>query len=195
MTVRILRGLPREHREAAAALYWQAFGGKLGTVMGPEDRAIRFLARAIRGDHAIIALSDEGELLGLAGFKTVDGAFAGGTPDDMRAVYGVAGSLWRAALLRLLGRSVENHRFLMDGICVQREARGLGIGSLLVEAICDEALARGFSEVRLDVIDSNWRARALYERLGFQELHRESIGPLHLVFGFRSTTAMVKRIS
>lgn len=195
MTVRILRGLPREHREAAAALYWQAFGGKLGLVMGPEDRAMLFLSRAIRGDHAIIALSDAGELLGFAGFKTADGAFAGGTPDDLRAVYGLAGSLWRAALLRLLGRSVENQRFLIDGICVQREARGLGIGSQLVEAICDEAQARGYGEVRLDVIDSNWRARALYERLGFRALHQESIGPLRLVFGFQSTTAMVRQIS
>ena len=195
MTVRILRGLPRELREAAAELYWQAFGGKLGMVMGPEDRALRFLCRAIRGDHAIIALSDEGELLGLAGFKTAEGAFAGGTPDDLRAVYGMAGSLWRSALLRLLGRSVDNQRFLMDGICVRREARSMGIGSLLVEAICDEAHARGYGEVRLDVIDSNWRARALYERLGFHALQQDSIGPLHLFFGFRSTTAMVRRIS
>jgi ribosomal protein S18 acetylase RimI-like enzyme len=195
MSVTVLRGLPRDLRPAAAVLYWQAFGGKLGAVLGPDDRALAFLNRVIRADHAIVALDDQGGLIGLAGFKTPQGAFAGGAFADLRAIYGLPGAIWRGSLLRLLGRDVENARFLMDGICVAREARGHGVGSLLIEAICDEGRARGYAEVRLDVIDTNWRARALYERLGFSVAGIEHLGPLRHVFGFASATKMVRRIA
>ncbi len=192
--VTILRGLPRHQRAAAAALYWQAFGGKLGRVLGPDARALAFLERVIRPDHAIVALDGAGRMLGLAGFKTPQGSFAGGTWRDLSEIYGPLGGLWRAALLRLLQREVDNARFLMDGLCVAREARGQGVGSLLVEAICLEARTRDYAAVRLDVIDSNWRARALYERLGFEVVGEESLGVLRHVFGFRSAKTMVRRV-
>jgi ribosomal protein S18 acetylase RimI-like enzyme len=194
VTVTLHHGLPPELRGPAAALYWQAFGGKLGRVMGPEPRALAFLGRVIRSDHAIIA-TENGELRGLIGFKTAQGGFAGGGLADLRAIYGLAGSLWRAALLRMLNRDVEAERFLIDGICVAREAQGHGIGSLLIEALCREARARGYREVRLDVIDSNWRARALYERQGFEAVRTEAMGLLASVFGFASATTMVRRVA
>ena len=194
MTLTLQYGLPGDQRRAAAELYWQAFGGKLGRVLGPEAAALTYLERVIREDHVFVALED-GRLKGLAGFKTGEGSFAGGTVDDLRAVYGRTGAMWRGALLRLLGRDVDNARFLMDGICVAREARGRGIGSRLVEAICDEARRRGFAEVRLDVIDTNWRAKALYERLGFAVAGEERIGALRHIFGFHSATTMVRRIA
>lgn len=83
----------------------------------------------------------------------------------------------------------------MDGIVVSDAARGQGIGTRLLAAIKDEALARGCTSVRLDVIDSNPRARALYEREGFVAGHRSDLGPLRHLFGFRSATEMVCHLS
>ena len=194
MGVRICHGLPEPLRAEAAALYWQAFGGKLGPVMGPDARAERFLSRVIRADHALVALDEAGRLLGLAGFKTPAGSFAGGTAADMRGVYGLAGMAWRLPLLAMLSREVDNDRFLLDGICVAAEARGGGVGSALLAAIEEEARARGYGYVRLDVIDSNWRARALYERLGYMAIKTERIGLLRHVFGFDAAVTMVKPV-
>jgi ribosomal protein S18 acetylase RimI-like enzyme len=188
----ISRGLPTSLKADAAALYWQAFGGKLGRVMGPDARALAFLQRVIRADHVYVALDDHGRLLGLAGFKTPDGAFAGGGWADMRAIYGVGGVLWRAPLLALLSREVDNDRFLLDGICVAPAARGLGVGSALMAAIENEARERGYAYVRLDVIDSNWRARALYQRLGYAAVNTVPLGLLRHVFGFNAAVTMVK---
>lgn len=193
MTPRLCLGLPEGQRAAAARLYWQAFGDKLGRVMGPEQRALAFLHRVIREDHVIVAL-DGTLLLGLVGFKTPQGAFAGGQFADLRAVYGLAGSLWRGALLQMLNREVDSTRFLVDGICVAAEARGLGVGSALIEALCAEARARGYCEVRLDVIDTNDRARALYERQGFVATRTQGMGPLRHVFGFGAATTMVRAL-
>lgn len=192
-TVRLHHGVAPQHRAAAAVLYWQAFGAKLHRVLGPEPLALRYLERVIRADHAICAVGRDGRLVGVAGFRTVSGSFAATGLAEMRAVYGLSGALWRRGVFGLLSHEVENRRFLMDGICVAETARGQGIGSALLDAICDEARRRGFDEVRLDVVDTNPRARALYERAGFVAQHDTSIGLLRHVFGFRSATAMVRR--
>lgn len=194
MTVSLRIGLPLPLRAEAVQLYWQAFGGKLGRVMGPEPLALRFLTRVLRGDHAIVALDAKGALLGMAGFKTPAGSFAGGEMADVLAIYGRLGAAWRLPLLWMLGHEVDNDRFLLDGICVARGARGRGIGSALMQAIEAEAVARGYEQVRLDVIDSNWRAKALYLRLGYAVEKTDDIGLLRFAFGFRSATPMVKRL-
>ena len=188
-------GIPERLLADAATLYWQAFGGKLGRVMGPYPKALRYLVRVIQRDHAIVALAENGALLGMAGYKTPAGSFAGGTASDMRAVYGLTGMAWRMPLLWGLGREIDNDRFLLDGICVASGARGLGIGTALMAAIEDEAHARGYGYVRLDVISSNWRARALYDRLGFLAIKTQKLGPLRHLFGFDAAVTMVKPVN
>lgn len=190
--VMLRHGLPDALRPAAARLYWEAFGGKLGTVLGPEVKALAFLQQVIRADHCYTAATSDGTLLGIAGFKTPEGSFVGGSFDEMRAVYGLIGTLWRTLALWTLSHEVDNHRFLVDGIAVTREARGQGIGSALVSALCDEGLARGYASIRLEVIDTNWRARALYERQGFMATRTERLGPLRHLFGFAAATTMVR---
>lgn len=192
--MKIVAGLRDEDRARAVALYWQAFGGKLGRVLGPEAKALTFIGRVLDPSHAISARDEAGRLLGVVGFKTHLGGLVGGEFSDMQAVYGLFGSIWRSALLTLLERDVDNERFLMDGIFVDAPARGMGVGTRLLDAITAEAAVRGYREVRLDVIDTNLRARALYERCGFRVVGRTSIGPLSYVFGFQSATTMVRQV-
>ncbi len=191
---RLQLGLPGNLRAAAARLYWQAFGSKLGLVMGPEARALAYLHRVIRADHAIVAISDSGRLLGIAGFKTPQGSFAAGTPDEMRASYGIFGGTWRARLLGFLSDEIDNENFPLDGLCVVDDRHGQGIGSALMGAIAAEARLRGYGAVRLDVIDGNTRAQALYHRLGFVETRRAEIGLLRHIFGFRAAVTMVRQL-
>lgn len=192
---RIVHGLPAGLRAEAAQLYWQAFGGKLGPVFGPDVRALAYLERAIRTDHVIALVGPEQELLGIAGYKTPAGSFSGDSLSDLRAAYGPFGAAWRSWVLALLSGEVDNDRFLVDGICVRLGQRGLGHGSRLLEALCEEARRRNYSYIRLDVIDTNWRARALYEREGFVAIKSDPIGLLRYVFGFASATTMVKVLS
>ena len=190
----ITLGFTDADRPAIAALYWEAFGQKLGRTMGPRDRALDFFQAELNPDHAICAYDTDGTLLGVCGFKTAQGALVGGSFADMANVYGYIGAGWRVALLSALERDTENARFLMDGIFVAPHARGRGVGTMLLNAIAAEAGMRGYDEVRLDVIDSNQRARALYEREGFQVVATQSIGWLRHVFGFQSATTMVRRL-
>lgn len=175
-------------------MYWAAFGQKLGRVMGPDRKALAFIEQVLDPTHAICARDEMGALLGVVGFKTYHGALVGGSRRELAQHYGAFGSLWRIALIGLLERDTENHRFLMDGIFVDEFAQGKGVGTALLDAIAAEARARNYTEIRLDVIDNNPRARALYEREGYVAGGVQQIGVLRFVFGFRSATTMVKRL-
>lgn len=187
---RLHLGLPTALRPAAAELYWLAFGAKLGPVLGPPSLARAFLLRVMRADQVISAIGPGEELLGIAGFRTAEGGFASGHPEDLAAVYGRLGGGWRRALLTLLSRGEDSSGFLIDGICVTPAARGQGLGTALIEALCDEARQRGHARVRLDVVEENHRAVALYERLGFRVTARQSTGLLRLAFRFRAALTM-----
>ncbi|GFE48806.1 molybdopterin-guanine dinucleotide biosynthesis protein MobC [Roseobacter cerasinus] len=191
MQVTISTGFQDHERRRVASLYWQAFGRKLGRSLGPDERALRFLESVLDPEFALIARSDTGDILGIAGFKTEDGTLVGGDLPDLQRIYGWWGGLWRGLLLSVIERDVTPDVLLMDGICVSEQARGFGIGSALLDVMKDEATARGKQAVRLDVIDSNPRAKALYERQGFVATSVEHTGIFETVFRFRSATRML----
>lgn len=195
MGVTIFHGLHPQLRQQAARLYWEAFGGKLGRVLGPDDRALRFFQRVIRADLCFSAVGDGGELIGIAGYKTPTGSFAGGSWTDLIDVYGPLGGRWRGWVLWALGHEVDNDRFLVDGICVARPHRGKGVGSQLLAALYREAAELGYGAIRLDVVQDNFRARALYEKQGFQAVRTEQLGVLRFLFGFASSTVMVRPLA
>lgn len=190
----VAKGIPPGQTETTARLYWEAFGQKLHLILGPDDRAIAFIMAHIDPSHVITARDPTGQVIGLAGFKTPTSAFVTGSLRDLAAHYGWAGALWRAAILRLLERDVENTNFLADGIAVGANARGQGVGTALLDALSAEARRRNYPAVRLDVIDTNPRAQALYTRAGFTPVKTTSIGPLRHIFGFRHSVTMIRPV-
>ncbi|KJZ18047.1 GNAT family N-acetyltransferase [Loktanella sp. S4079] len=192
--MKISVGIPEASRGEAAALYWDAFGKKLGFTMGPKYRALIYINRVMRSDHGICAHDEHGRLIGVAGFKTINGALVGGTFTDIRKVYGWVGAAIRVWLMGTLERDTENERFLMDGLFVAPEARGDGVGTALLDEVVAEARRRGYRQVRLDVVDTNPRARALYLREGFREIETHNLGLLRYIFGFNASTVMVRDV-
>ncbi len=190
----IKRGFPENQRNTVARLYWQGFGSKLGKLMGPEDRALRFFTPVLDPTYCFTAQTLSGDVMGVAGFKTAAGGFAGGGFGDIKRVYGLFGAVWRAPFLSLLERDLMQDVLLMDGIVVSEYARGTGLGTRLLDAICDEAHRQNLGAVRLDVIDTNPRARALYQRKGFVAIGTESLGPFSWLFGFSSATRMERPV-
>jgi len=191
--VRILGYLPDGQEQAAARLYWQAFGTKLGKLMGPEPRALAFFAETISHDRMLAALDEDGGLLGIAAYQISGRGFSGGGFMALWRHYGL-GALWRVLPLAMLERTAPADTLQMDGICVAPTARGQGVGTSLFSALFAFASKQGLARITLDVIDTNPRARALYERLGFQAVSKEGTGPLRLLLGFNSATKMVRQL-
>lgn len=61
------------------------------------------------------------------------------------------------------------HHHLFLAIELHRDYRGGGLGSALMRQGSAWAKANGYDFIRLGVLDSNPRAKALYERLGYRE--------------------------
>lgn len=192
--VRIGRAFSDAERPRAAALFWEAFAAKLAVPLGPEPRALRYLAAAFQPGRALCARDGRGKLVGLAGVHVSAGGLVGGTISDLAAVYGWAGALWRGPLLDLLERRPPAGTLLMEGLVVDPDLRGQGIGTALLSAVVAEAEALGLDVVRLDVVEGNDRARALYRRHGFEPVGRTTVGPLRHVFGFGFVESMVRPV-
>ena len=60
----------------------------------------------------------------------------------------------------------------LDELYVLPEHRGMGVGSLLVEKVVEEAQREGCRAIDLEVEDEHRRAERLYERKGFEKLRR-----------------------
>lgn len=184
-------GFTDAERPTVARLYWNAFAAKLGRILGPDEKALAFFAHLMTPGFAITARNGSGTVIGVAGFKTAQGALTDGNMRDVAQHYGWLGALWKGPLLSLLERDLVPDTLLMDGICVDASARGLGVGTALLHAVKSEAVARNLTHVRLDVININPRARALYTREGFVAGTPEHLGPLRLLFGFSTATPMI----
>jgi ribosomal protein S18 acetylase RimI-like enzyme len=191
--VTLLRGLPAGAERRAAELYWEAFGRKLGPALNPPAKALPFLAAHLNGDRAVCALVG-GRLVGLAGYQVGGRSLTGGSATDVLRTYGPVRGPYRLALLALFARRPAEGQLVMDGIAVDGSARGTGIGTLLLDEVEAVAAERGCRQIRLDVIDVNPRARALYERRGFHAVRTESTPYLRKLLGFGAVTTMHKAV-
>lgn len=196
MSVIIENGLQDRFRLEASLLYFQAFWPKLSSIMGADrmEHVARLAAPRLRASRAVVARARD-RLLGVAAFKQQGMGLVDLRLQDLKTIYGLWGGLWRGAALSLLDRGERDGELLMDGICVDVAARGTGVGTLLLDAIEQTAKAQGARTIRLDVIDTNPRARALYERRGFTAVRTRRLGPLAPVFGFAAATEMQKLVT
>ncbi|MCZ7416741.1 MULTISPECIES: GNAT family N-acetyltransferase [unclassified Streptomyces] len=188
--VDIRRGVPHGAEERAAELYWEAFGRKLGAALGPAERGRAFIAAHLHHDRGAVALAPDGRVVAVAGYQLDGRALTGGGTGDVLSAYGLLRGLPRLALLALLERTPEPGELVMDGIAVDPAHRGTGIGGLLLTEMATLAAEHGCARVRLDVIDVNPRARALYERHGFVAVHTERTPYLRRLMGFGAVTTM-----
>lgn len=76
----------------------------------------------------------------------------------------------------------------LGNVAVAADARGLGVGRRLVEAVLERVRDRGANECFLEVRESNAHAQALYASLGF-----ESIGRRRAYYAHPTEDALVMR--
>jgi ribosomal protein S18 acetylase RimI-like enzyme len=147
------------------------------------------IADSMDGRHAFTATVD-GRLAGIAGYKDAAGSLLDIGPAAMTRIFGFFGGWARLLALSVFARPVEPGVLLMDGIVVDKMQRSGGIGTRLLDAVIGHAAAHGYHAVRLDVVDTNPRARSLYERAGFVPVDAQRTPYLRWLFGFSGVTTM-----
>ncbi|WP_244951646.1 GNAT family N-acetyltransferase [Pseudoalteromonas luteoviolacea] len=191
----LMQGWDTCHSEAVAELYEVAFGTKFAKAISRKSDRITVFSNSFLPQFSYVA-SIDGVITGVAGFQTQKGSFTGGLDfnglvDCLGFIKGVKAAL----IFSLFERKAGVKELLMDGIAVGEQYRGLGIGSQLLDEIIAYAAKNNYESVRLDVIDSNVRARKLYEAKGFVATKSEYYPYLNWLVGFSGSTTMIYKIN
>jgi len=188
-TSEIVLGIPPAQQRQAAAIYYDAFRQKISSMVGEDaDTAVDNLIEAMHPENAFVAMR-EGQVLGLVGFQHGGRKLVDVRLGSLIRRYGLFSGLWRGLLDTIMARHPQRGEFLLDGIAVHTDARGQGVGTRLFDAVFAFAREQGYTHVRLDVVDTNPRARQLYERLGFVAVQTIRV-PFLRSLGFTAVTTM-----
>lgn len=188
-------GIPEVYREATSELYDLAFGEKIALGVADKEKRIQLLEHCMMLEYAIGAFYKE-QLVGLAGFHTQNGHLTGGQIglSGMIKLLGIWKGIKAAIILSAFSRKAKQAELLMDGIAVTPSGRGKGIGSRLLDEIKQYAKDNQFDRVRLDVIDTNPKAKQLYQRMGFEVTKTDHFPRLKGYLGFGGVDTMIYRV-
>lgn len=158
-------------------------------ILGEVDRALRVLTQHINFENCRTAFCND-QLVGILGLQTRAGGFWTPTRKSFIAEYGLIGGLIRYCGLFLLHHETKSDEWYIDGIAVKEEMRGLGIGTKLLGHLEEGARNNGIHKITLEVINTNPRAKALYQRFGFREINRTNLWPFNRIYGFSFESAI-----
>lgn len=195
--MQIRKGFDKKDRETAARLYVEAFKRKFENLIGGQDLIQALFEEAINPSYCLCAYTDEGELVGIAGFHEGEKGFVDIKGRDFIQMFGWFHGSWKALVSDIIftRKPLSRDELLMDGIAVDAKWRGQGVGTKLFDALVDYGKSKHFKYMKLDVVDENPRAKALYERLGFYKSSYEKVFVLFAkLIGVSGVTTMVKRL-
>jgi ribosomal protein S18 acetylase RimI-like enzyme len=174
-------------------VFWEAFGLKLHPIMGRRERAIPVLASAFEADRAIVALR-AGTVVGLLGLQHGGRDFVNLRRRHFAQEFGWLRAIPKAFLASFAQQPDSKGELFLVSLAVAPAWRNRGLGGKLLGAAIQFARDTGFKTVALDVVDTNPRARLLYERLGFKATKTHHYPFLRPLMGFSSVTTMTKAI-
>lgn len=169
-----------------AQLYWQAFGRKLGPAFADSSDALTVIRSGLRCDQMLVA-REEGSVIGVCGFYEGGSSVMDMSWPRLRRTLSRWASLRAMTASAVLSRSPRTGTIILDGICVHADARSRGVGTALLDSAIDHARSISAYKVGLCVIDSNPRAKSLYERYGFTATGSGRLGILRHIYGSMAT--------
>lgn len=196
LEIKVINQLSEDQKKQVARMYYNAFVPKFTTLWmfsANVEEAEKVLERSIEYNSGFYAIDENDDVLGFVGVENGEQYFTSLSYRAFRAAYSVFGSLWRSAAYRIYrmfhggnGRKVLH----IDPIVVSEKATGRGIGSKLLDVVLSEAKKIGLPKVILEVVDTNQKAKKLYERLGFRVYKTENLGVLTESAGFSKVYCM-----
>lgn len=140
----------------------------------------------MRPECALIALSPQGMLIGIAGLRGVQGGFLAQGCDGFMAAFGPARGRLRHLVTRLHIAGAATTDLVLDGVAVRRGWRGRGVARALIEAAATQGRALGHPALLAEVEAANLGALAAWRAMGFQPAGRQMQGwpwraPVHVL--------------
>ncbi|MCG7561701.1 GNAT family N-acetyltransferase [Pseudoalteromonas sp. McH1-42] len=190
MQINIEHGWDIIHSQTIAQIYDDAFGAKFARAIPDKAKRLAVLADCFMPEYSFIAF-DNDQPVGVAGFSDQNGALTSGI--DFIGLFkhlGILGGIRACVIFSLYERQPKLRELVMDGIAITESHRGRGIGTQLLDSIISYAQSHHYSSIRLDVINSNPRAKKLYEAKGFVVVETDYFPYLNWLLGFSGSTTM-----
>jgi len=200
MEFTITSDLNSKQKKEALEIFWDAFSKKISYFWLFEKnrkKAIECLYDITNFNRGIYVLNKDQKVLGVLGLEWNKNKQFNFKTNILKKYYGLFGSLWRVLCYKLFSPTPYNgdDELYLHSIVVSSETRGMGVGTILLKEIENFALKNNFKKIVLEVIDTNPRAKKLYESSGYKDIKVENTGSLTKKMGFSKVFIMRKNLS
>ena len=190
VSIQIQFGVPNNQRVTAATIFYESFQDKFGRVFGDRRKATQLLSRIIREDRILVALND-GQVVGFAGLHYQGKNFLECKFTEVARIYGLTAVRVMIYFLIAVLNELQPNQLHLEVLAVREHHRSKGIGTILLRSTIDFAQHKGFSQIQLEVVNTNPLAAKLYERIGFKKVKDRKIPyPFNILTGFNTITEM-----
>lgn len=172
----ILHGVPPHLRNAAAVLYWRHFRAQILPLPTRSRQGVALIRALMQPDHALVALSPAGRLVGIAGLRDARGGFLKSDIGGFVDVWGPRHGRTYHLLTALCRPGGETADLVLDGLAIHPAWRRHGLARALVDAAGQHARARGHAALRAEVEAGNRDGLAAWQAMGFQPVARQRLG-------------------
>jgi ribosomal protein S18 acetylase RimI-like enzyme len=190
MTTRIQLGVPRNQRIRVARIFCETFQDKIRLIFGSNKKAQLLIASSIQNDRILVALK-ENVVVGFAGLQYSNKSYSDPSPNQIIRIYGLETiRVFLFIIINFLNKP-KSHQIHLETLAVLGQEQNKGIGTKLVESTIKLAETKNFSQVRLEVIGTNQKAKSFYEKIGFKTAKIIKIPyPFSYLIGFGSINEM-----
>ena len=198
--MKILKTLPTEEQKIEIVnLFFENFSKifqNLKLFSKDNKKLLEYLGKNLNYEN-VICIINEDEIIGVLGFKVINKSFINYKRSNFIEVFGHFGGNYRYLSNMFIGffESVpKKDEIVIEMVAVNSKFRSMGIGTLLINQILDIGKKEKKSKILLEVVNTNPRAKFLYEKLGFQVKKKTYFGFLTYNSGFSSVEYMFKEI-
>ncbi len=177
--------LPQELHESAATIFDAAFASKFRSILSCQnDRAKIY--RLMFSRVPIIYIEEDNVLKGMLVPSTYTSTKAF-TSRDILLTLGLCKGLFPAILTSIIRHKTPQGSVCVEFLAVDTQQRGKGVGTKLFDYVQNWAIGNSYSNIILDVVDSNHNAKKLYNRIGFVDVRITKLGFLSRMLGWDFT--------
>ena len=190
MSLQIRLGVPKNQRRRVAQIFYETFQDKLKRIFGNKQKFESLIASSLRDDRILVAIIDE-VVVGFAGLHYHKKTYSDPSFSQIVKIFGL--TTIRALLFLIVSsfNKPKPHQLHLDTLAVSTEEQGKGIGTRLLQSTIDLARTQNISQIKLEVIQTNQKAKKLYEKIGFKTAKVTNIPyPFSYLIGFRSFDEM-----
>ena len=168
LNIEIADSINKNQRIRTIEILYYAFEQKIRALIKSKEKALAIYNKSLKNDQVFYALLD-GNVVGFIGMHYENKTFLEFKYRNLRKYFNPLQSYFIYRIYKLTSPKIKDDVLRIASIAVDKSVRSLGIGTQLINKVFGFAKNKGFKEVILEVVNTNPKAKALYERIGFKE--------------------------